>query len=122
MSFNQINKVVGIFVQYTTNLKICHWQTTSYATHKSTDEALTALSSLIDQFIEALQGAKNTKVDFKDEHKIHLLNVSKQDMIQHTQIFKHWLVSIKTSDAGITNIRDEIISTLNKLLYLLTLN
>ena len=64
---NQISKfhreIVTVFLQVLIMVKLFHWKTSSYATHKATDEFYEKLNSNMDSFIEILLGKTNSRVN-----------------------------------------------------------
>ena len=49
-------EVVVKFLQILNTIKLYHWRTNSYATHKATDDAYDKLNANIDKFVEVLLG------------------------------------------------------------------
>jgi hypothetical protein len=106
-------------------LKINHWQTKKYSEHQALGAAYDEFSDLIDQFIEVLMG-KYGRIRGKNGFTIELKDY--QDLPTETFVNKYidYLVSelpkgLEESDTDLLNIRDEMLSELNKLKYLLTL-
>ena len=117
-------------------VKLYHWNTYSYATHKATDELHEKLSSNIDRFMEVLLGkvasltAKHEKdariVLPKDQIQLH--SNEDRDLFKREIIdFKSYLVNIEHHDAmmlmnngDLYTIRDEMLADLNQFLYLYT--
>lgn len=105
-------------------LKIFHWQTKSYAQHVAFGGAHDDLISLIDEFIEVFQG-KYGRIKAKDVFVIELHNL-KEDYKNSINTNIEYLTNdvpkaLSTKDTDLLNIRDEMLSVLNKLKYLLTL-
>ena len=105
--------------------KINHWQTKSFARHKSFDELYEELSDLIDTFAEAAMG-KYGRFKLEDEDKtINLVNLGELDLKDMLQTSKEaliqWTSEFDSTDTDLLNIRDEILGLLNKITYLLTL-
>lgn len=118
--------IIEMFFHMQLNIKLYHWQTTSYARHKATDSLLGDLSELIDQFIEVYIG-RYKRPDFKGGFTIPVEELSDDNI---TDLIKNYINAMKTripkylkkeSDTDLLNIRDEILSLLNKTLYLFTL-
>lgn len=118
--------IIKMFFHMQMNIKLYHWQTMVYARHKATDSLLEDLSDLIDQFIEVYIG-RYKRPDFKGGFSIEvdeLTDESAKDLISNyitamkTRVPKYLK---KESDTDLLNIRDEILSLLNKTLYLFTL-
>ena len=52
-STNFKEQIVKIFLQFLITIKLYHWNTLSYSTHKATDELYSKLNEGIDTFVEA---------------------------------------------------------------------
>jgi hypothetical protein len=110
------------------NIKMYHWQTSSYARHKATNNLLESLDSLIDKFMEIYQGKfgkipsgftsinirtltdEESAVDFIQKCIDFLNNITEED------------TNISSNDTDLLNIRDEMVGQLNQTLYLFTFN
>lgn len=104
-------------------VKLYHWQTGSFARHKATDDLTAALDLSIDSFVEAYMGRYGRP---KVTGSIHLHNFSESAarafVAQETKYLEQELPRrIGKNDTDLLNIRDEILSELNKVLYLFTL-
>ena len=125
-SFNK--QVTVTFLEILLMVKLFHWKTHSYATHKATDELYSALNDHMDTFIEVLLGKTGTRVDLLNNKKISLIDLSSPEQLKaKVEGFKSYLVSLTNNkalsnmnDTDLLNIRDEILGDLNKFLYLLT--
>ena len=122
-----MDKLILNLLKLQTLFKIAHWQTESYAQHNAFDKVYDALDSLIDKLVETHQG-KYGRIMFEASSNIELVNFAdikiKEVLDQATYYFvtafNETHDSVKDSDC--LNIRDEILSELNKLKYLLTLS
>ena len=118
--------IIQVFFHMQLNIKLYHWQTRSYARHKATDELLENLSSLIDEFIEVYIG-RYKRPEFEGGTSIEVVelsdDMSKKLIEQYISTMKMKVPKYlkKESDTDLLNIRDEILSNLNKTLYLFTL-
>ena len=109
-------------------VKLYHWKTTSYATHKATDELYTKLNGNIDSFIEVLLGKSGSRIDLMGHKNIRLVDLSSQESLKReVEIFKSYLVGLNNnktmrsmSNTDLFNIRDTILGDMNQFLYLLT--
>jgi len=111
------------------SIKLYHWNTFSYSTHKATDDIYGSLSDNMDKYAEIMIGKSDGKYrihtnDFKTL-KVDGINNNKamenkvKHLISQLNKFHSGLKGIEYSD--IANVRDEIVGDLNKFLYLLTL-
>ena len=128
-SFSAFQKeVTVVFLEMLLMVKLFHWKTTSYATHKATDDLYTKLNENIDSFIEVLLGKSGIRTDLMHNKNIRLVDLSSADSLKREiDGFKGYLVSLndnKTmklmSNTDLYNIRDAILGDLNQFLYLLT--
>ena len=125
-SFNK--QVTVTFLEILLMVKLFHWKTHSYATHKATDELYDTLNDHMDKFIEVLLGKTGTRINLLNNKKISLIDLSSPEQLKaRVERFKSYLVSLTNNkalsnmnDTDLLNIRDEILGDLNKFLYLLT--
>lgn len=106
-------------------LKIFHWQTTSYAEHQALGDAYKKLDALFDEFVEIYYGKHGRPTDapeytFKAE-------IYSGDIKETISGFRDQMIAELNSLLGenngdLKNIKDEIESEFNRLLYLLSLN
>jgi len=116
------------FLEILIMVKLFHWKTHNYATHKATDELYEKLNELFDKFVEVLLGKTNIRTDLLKRHTISLIDLSTNlELIHKIKQFMNHLVSfnnIKSMNIGentdLYNIRDEILGECNKFLYLLS--
>ena len=121
-------EVVVKFLQMLNLVKLYHWKTYSYATHKATDELYANLNTNIDSFIEVLLGKHGDRVNLMHVKNISLKDFKSQSDFKKELIgFKSYLVGINNNKAlksmansDLYNIRDEILANINQVLYLLT--
>lgn len=117
-----------VFLEMLLMVKLFHWKTTSYATHKATDDLYDKLNDKIDGFIEILLGKTGLRIDLTNQKNIRLIDLtSPESLKKEVNTFKNYLVSLdhnnamsKMSNTDLYNIRDEILGELNQFLYLLT--
>lgn len=125
-SFEQ--EVVLKFLEMSNTVKLYHWKTYSYPTHKATDELYSQIGENMDSFVEVLLGKTGDRVHLERVKKIHLYDYSNvKDFKRKIEEYKSYLVgldnkpALKTmSNSDLYNIRDELLSNLNQFLYLLT--
>ena len=119
---------VIILLSFLNTLKLYHWKTHSYATHKATDELYGKFSSNMDRFVEVLLGKIGNRINLQKINNIPIRNInSTREMNIEIQRFKSYLISLDNnkfmklmSNADLYTIRDEIMADLNQFLYLLT--
>lgn len=112
-------------------IKLYHWKTHDYATHKATDELYELLNTHIDNFVEVLMGKMGgMRADLTKVNHIALIDLNNKKMlVKKVDSFKLKLSKMEkttfiksTPNTELLNIRDEILADLNKFLYLLTLD
>lgn len=111
-------------------IKLYHWKTHSYATHKATDELYSKLNEHMDKFIEVLLGKTGKRIDLHNQRNIPLYDLNNTSQLtEKVKGFKNYLVnlnnnkamkSLNMSNSDLFNIRDEILGDMNQFLYLLT--
>lgn len=118
------------FLELLLMIKLFHWKTLSYSTHKATDELYSKLNEHIDKFIEILLGKTGIRTNLLNKHKISLIDLSNKDQLtKKINSYKSYMVNLSSnsfirsmSNTDLLNVRDEILGDLNQFLYLLTLN
>jgi DNA-binding ferritin-like protein len=121
-------QITVVFLEMLMMVKLFHWKTHSYATHKATDELYASLNEHIDSFIEVLLGKTGSRIDLMSNRTIKLIDLNSQEQLKSKIMsLKSYLVGLDNSRAlstmsnsDLLNIRDEILGDLNKFLYLLT--
>lgn len=121
-------EITVYFLEMLMMVKLFHWKTHSFATHKATDELYESLNEHIDSFIEVLLGKTGTRINLTQKRSISLVDLNSQASLKaRIEQFKKYLVNLNTNkavtamtDTDLLNIRDEILGDLNKFLYLLT--
>jgi len=121
-------EITVIFFEMLLMVKLFHWKTYSYATHKATDELYSKLNEDIDKFIEVLLGKTGTRIDLIGHKSISLIDLNSSEQLKSKiESFKSYLVDLTHNKAlnsmtntDLLNIRDEILGDMNQFLYLLT--
>jgi DNA-binding ferritin-like protein len=121
-------EITIVFFKILMMIKLYHWKTHNYATHKATDELYTSFNEHMDTFIEVLLGKTGTRINLMKTKSIQLEDLdSPQSLKIKIHMFKKYLVNLNSNYAmklmnngDLFNIRDEILGDLNQFLYLLT--
>ena len=128
--------VIPTFLSMVNTVKLYHWKTMSYSTHKATDELYAKMGELTDHFVEVMLGKEDmggrAKL-LKGNSKSYILNISlyssNNDFKKQIEKYKTFLVDLSKDSSfnsemnvDLIAIRDEILAELNKFLYLLTLH
>jgi hypothetical protein len=133
---NDIADHILCFLELLNTIKIYHWSTLSYSTHKATDELHTTLSKLVDSFIEIYIGHcarrgkggdgvpvfnfksdKAASIEFCECKTPEAFCKVLDDNIVHLERLNNKL----SKYTDLVNIRDEIVGALAQALYLLRL-
>lgn len=143
---NRINSVytesniVSTFLNTLNMIKLFHWKTMQYSAHKATDDLYEDLSSKIDTFVEQLMGLLNTRIDVNPQNTMAINCDNLETLCIRLKKFKQYLENMpvtrymrynhKSTNARFSNsahqydllaVRDEMIGSINKFLYLSTL-
>lgn len=120
-------EIVTMFLIMLNTIKLYHWRTYSYATHEATDDLYADLNKYVDEFVEVMMG----KMDNRNKIlNINLVNINihhnNNDFKKEIEYYKNFLINLDNhfkskGDSDLLNIRDEILASLNKILYLMTL-
>ena len=121
-------QITVVFLEMLMMVKLFHWKTHSYATHKATDQLYDSLNDNMDKFIEVLLGKTGSRIDLMGKKSITLIDLNSQESLKSKIMsLKSYLVGLDNnkalstmSNSDLFNIRDEILADLNKFLYLLT--
>jgi hypothetical protein len=118
---------VHFFFTLRDQVKLYHWQTTSFARHKATDDAIKALDELIDAYVETYAGRYGRPKLTAKTNTIHVNNLHDKTIvpflrkcIQH--LAKDFVAGLNPMDTDLLSMRDDMLAELNKLLYLFTLH
>lgn len=118
--------IVTKLLTYQNQVKILHWQTTSYSEHKSLGDLYDGLSGHIDQFVEVFMG-KYGRIISPSTFNLILENYKNLGPMSLMNEIETYLVNdVPTmldakKDTDLLNIRDEMLADVNKTKYLLTL-
>ena len=117
---------VNFFFEMREQIKLYHWQTHSFAQHKATDDLLDALDKTIDDYVEVYMGQYGRPKMASRNNTIHIQNMNEKSMIKFLKECMYYLQGplvkkLKPTDTQLLNLRDEMLSELNKVMYLFTL-
>jgi len=126
-----VKLVVPKFLEMINTIKIYHWKTSSYATHKATDQLFADLNTKTDEFVEVLLGKSNINRDAVlnfPTAKISSFGTNAACKL-HIEKYISFLLTLPRNkcwnqvvNVDLLAIRDEIVALLNQFLYLLTLH
>jgi len=135
---DKCSTIMITFLKIINQIKLYHWQTLKYSRHKATDELYNSFSELTDQFIETLTGhliidssdkcpVNITRIPVPDNCCISLGNYTDDDGCKLLKEIKTFLKSNELNtgigmNTELGNIRDEMLASVNKAVYLFSLN
>lgn len=118
--------IISPLLSIINQIKVYHWQTYSFAQHKSFGEFYDSLSEKIDEFVETYQGIFGRIKAETGSFEFSVQNLG----TDYIKAIDGWISYLKSfsededlkSHSDLLNIRDEMLGDLNQLKYLLTLN
>lgn len=115
--------LVMTFFKFQNELKLYHWRTHDYSRHKASDKLQDKMLDLIDVFIEAYMGEfGRVSVPRKDLHIRIFTDKTAPKLLQEMIHFLTTLDKPLKSKPSLLNIRDEMVATIQRTLYLFTLD
>ena len=117
---------VQFFFAMRDQIKLYHWQTVEFARHKATDDVLKALDESIDKYVEVYMGKYGRPRLGAKTSVIHVKNMGEKEAVTFVKKCIRTLIEVVpkglgAADTDLINIRDEMLASLNQLLYLFTL-
>ena len=120
-----LNSNVNLFLGLHANLKIFHWQTKGLARHEAFAKIRDKVEDLMDDFVEEAMGQYGRFTLEDDSKTLNLINLSEAkptDMVETIcEALRQLTEQIDPKDTNLLNLRDEILGSMQKLKYLLTL-
>jgi hypothetical protein len=118
-------EIVNLMLTLRNQVKVYHWDTMSFARHKSTDELVDKLDESIDKFVEVYIGKYGRPKYNTKTGRIQVRNYNDVQAPALLQEAINWLTNslptlLSKNDTDLLNIRDEIVAELNQTLYLFT--
>ena len=77
-----LKQITVVFLEMLMMVKLFHWKTHSYATHKATDGLYDSLNEHIDNFIEVLLGKTGSRIDLMSKKTISLIDLNSQESLK----------------------------------------
>jgi hypothetical protein len=124
--FQMSAQTIQFFFTMRAQIKLYHWQTGMFSRHMGTDNVLSKLDELIDMFVEVYMGKRGRPSLTRTTNTVTIRNMSEKAAVKFVKDCIQYLQttvpkSLKPQDTDLTNIRDEMMGELHKLLYLFTL-
>ena len=120
-------RIVQFFFHAVLNIKLYHWQTRKYPRHVASDALFTALLASMDTFIETYIG-RYKRPKFTEAFDVSVSQFSDDEIKDLLKEYVAFLTNElpeylnSENDTDLLNIRDDILGTINKTLYLFTLS
>ncbi|AGE59572.1 hypothetical protein ATCVOR07043_916L [Acanthocystis turfacea Chlorella virus OR0704.3] len=122
---NSKGQLVLFFFQFQMATKMFHWQTTSYANHKTTDKLFEKLADLSDSFLEKYFSAFGRPA-LRTNSSVIVENMSKGKYLKLlAEVDKYLRGPVDKMISGnseLKNIRDEILAEIDQAKYMFTLS
>ncbi len=124
MENKELQQYIQDIIQLQTQIKFFHWQTKIYAKHNALGELYNTITGNIDEFAEiamgkygriVVDGLSYTFINVSDENVISVIDGGIDICTQITNALDAKV------DTDLLNLRDELLGSLNKTKYLLTL-
>lgn len=120
--------IVLTFIEMLDTIKLHHWKTMSFATHKATDDIYSKLSDNVDQFVEIMLGKSGERIDLTRVHSLPLYDYKDDKTFKNKiESYKKYMTDLTKNtqinldgNTDLMNLRDEILGNLNQFTYLLT--
>ena len=115
------------FIEMLNTIKLHHWKTMSFATHKATDELYSKLNENIDTFVEIMLGKSGGRINLTNVRSIPVYDFNDETSFKRKiESYRAFLTnltmnsSIMHDNTDLFNVRDELLGNLNQFMYLLT--
>ena len=114
--------LVDHFFRFQNELKLYHWRTQYYSRHRASDKLTEDMLELIDRFIEAYMGIYGrVSLSFKDMTLRTFTDKNAPRLLNEMIKFLGTLSEPLKKDLALLNIRDEMVSVLERTLFLFDL-
>jgi hypothetical protein len=118
-------EIILKLIQIQNQFRFLHWQTFGDAKHRAYGDLYESMGDHIDTFTEAMMG-KYGRPEFESEFMVAFQDINSINLQNFIDGIVEFLVGMTEVldpkyDTDLLNIRDEILSSINKLKYLLTL-
>lgn len=122
-----ISQIISVLFAVHQQVQLYHWRTRIFARHEASGKLYNALTPLIDRFVEVYIGSHQEDAILEPEHlNIILENVDDNRIVVTLLGFKAFLEKIIPRhlvpvDTDLLTIRDEMLTEVNRTLYLFRL-
>ena len=119
---NNVNKLTMNLLNHQVVLKLFHFQTETYGSHKASDEYLEKYALIMDKFLEIAQGIYG-KITLK-KYTLTGSSHTNDNIIKHIEgmiaLLRDKIDDVLNNNSDLINIRDELVGNAVQLKYLLT--
>ena len=122
LSYSPSNIIVT-FLEILTVIKLFHWKTNQYSVHKATDELYSSIQGHMDTFVEQLMGTMDSRINMTSS-SIPICDCNTLESFKtHIIRFKKYLENLKlpSNYYDLYTVRDEMLGSVNKFIYLYSL-
>ena len=118
--------IVTKLLTYQNQVKILHWQTTSFSAHEALGELYGSFNDKVDSFIEVFMG-KYGRIMSQNSFNLSLENYNNMPPLSLILQIEQYLIGElpdmldSQKDTDLLNIKDELLASVNKTKYLLSL-
>jgi hypothetical protein len=124
----KIERTIALtFIEMLNTIKLHHWKTMSFATHKATDELYSKLNDNIDTFVEIMLGKSGGRINLTNVRSIPVYDFNDEDTFKRKiESYRAFLTNLTLNsnimhdNTDLFNVRDELLANLNQFMYLLT--
>lgn len=116
-----LNSIIILFFQHQIQIKMYHFQTTSYGGHKAVDSYLEKFNDNFDRFMEVAQGVYGRLTVSNVNLSAHVWNddnISKN--LDGFNGILNSLTEVLSEHTDLLTVRDEMLADVNQLKYLLS--
>lgn len=104
-------------------IQLYHWRTFSHARHVASGELYEKMTSLLDEFVEVYMGLSGKRPLLDAHHNAFVLKTySEKNIVPFLTSHVSYLSSLNLPSPDLLNIRDEMLSILNRTVYLFSQN
>ena len=125
-------QLVPRFLEMINTVKLYHWRTISFSTHKATDELFATLNKKVDNFVETLLGkavrGRDALLQVPGNGLALRTYTNNEEFKTVIHSYVQFLLGLSNipvfntlANTDLLNLRDDMVGILNQFLYLLTL-
>jgi len=117
-------EIISNLLRFRNQIKMYHWKTPTFSKHTVSDKLVEKIDDHIDRFVETLSGGREERPNEVTHLEFRVLN--DKTIVDYLKEFKGWLIydlpgMLYEHESDLLNQRDEILSDLNRGMYLLSM-